>query len=295
MLDDKSHFEDISLLLKSKKNDTRIALSKRYPHFKNIILHIRYIKKYIENFKKYPLSSLKSPLLTYTLTRHQSVLRRKLGDSDPRLQEQKIINIALSVNKLNGLVINPGETFSFWHVIGRPTVSRGFVGGMLLSDGKIVEGIGGGMCQMSNFLYWMFLHSDLTIIERHHHSRDVFPDSGRILPFGSGATIMYNFVDLQVKNTTRSPIQIHLWLTATHLKGQLRCDSRSDKKYHVYQKKHCFVKYEDEWYRFNEIWRDISVNGEIILQERVTCNFAPVLYQITENYLKENFDSRETC
>ena len=91
------------------------------------------------------------------LARHQSLLRRRLGDSSPRLQEQKIVNLQQAVKKLDGIVIKPGEIFSLWHIVGKPSYRAGYVDGMLLSNGKVVEGLGGGMCQLSNFLFWIFL------------------------------------------------------------------------------------------------------------------------------------------
>ena len=72
------------------------------------------------------------------MARHQSVLRRKLGNSDPRLQEQKITNLKQAVKKLNGVVIPPGKTFSLWSIIREPSAKNGFVNGMLLSGGKVV-------------------------------------------------------------------------------------------------------------------------------------------------------------
>lgn len=65
---------------------------------------------------------------------------------------------------------------------------------MVLINGKMKADYGGGLCQLSNFIYWMTLHSELTIVERSRHQYDVFPDSNRTIPFGSGATIAYNFV-----------------------------------------------------------------------------------------------------
>ena len=58
-------------------------------------------------------------------------------------------------------------------------------------------------CQLSNLLHWMVLHSDLTITEHHHHDRfDLFPDDGRQVPFGMGTSIVYNYLDYRVTNTS---------------------------------------------------------------------------------------------
>ena len=80
---------------------------------------------------------------------------------------------------------------------------------------------GGGICQLANLLYWMTLHTPLVVTERHHHSFDPFPDSGRTLPFGSGASVYYNYVDLRMYNPTSHSFQIKVWLTDKHLKGAI--------------------------------------------------------------------------
>jgi vancomycin resistance protein VanW len=159
---------------------------------------------------------------------------------------------------------------------------------MLLANGAVIPGLGGGLCQLSNFLYWIFLHTSMKTIERYHHSMDVFPDSGRTLPFGGGATILYNFIDLKLENTSNQPLQLKIWLTDTHLKGQVLTTKRIPEKYHIIEKNHCFVKRGDIYFRYNEILKECRINGEIQSTEYVTTNFAPVLYTVTPEYIQEN-------
>jgi vancomycin resistance protein VanW len=275
-------------LLISQKIKRR-PLSVIFPELKKPIIKTRRLKQRAKNRLDFSLSKkIHYWFLPNVIFRHQSLLRRKLGSSDPRLQEQKIVNLQQAAKKLNGLIIQPGQTFSFWHAIGKPSYKKGFVNGMLLSDGQVTEGAGGGLCQMSNLLYWIFLHAPVEIIERHHHSRDVFPDSGRVLPFGSGATVYYNYIDLKIKNISNQPLQLKIWLTDKHLKGHILSDQSCDYKFHVKEKNHCFIEKNQQYYRFNEIWREIHLAGNIIHQEHITTNFAPVLYQIDYQYLNQN-------
>lgn len=224
-------------------------------------------------------ANTKSPYFGNIIFRHQSVLLKKLGDNNEHLQQQKVQNLRLAANKLDSIVIQPGQTFSYWHSLGRPTIKDGYVPGMLLSRGKVVPGVGGGLCQMSNLLYWMFLHAPVEIVERSHHSYDVFPDSGRVLPFGSGATVFYNYVDLVVKNASKAPLQLKLWLTDHHLKGQIVSDRRLPYKYHVREANHCFVSYQNQLFRYNELYQDVLFGNTLIATNFITKNFAPVLYQ----------------
>lgn len=267
----------------------RVALSRRLPFLKKPIIFVRHTIRGIQNTLDKRISYSRSDnFYTSVLARHQSLLRRKLGDSNPRLQEQKIINLKQALKKLNGVIIKPGDIFSLWQIVGKPTYENGFVDGMLLSNGKVVEGLGGGLCQLANFLYWIFLHTPIQTLERYHHSMDVFPDSGRTLPFGSGATILYNFIDLKVKNVSSQPLQLKIWLTETHLKGQILSPKSIPEKFHLFEKNHYFLKRGKKYFRYNEIYREKKREGKIVETELITRNFAPTLYEVTENYLLEN-------
>jgi vancomycin resistance protein VanW len=216
------------------------------------------------------------------IANHSSPLFRKLGDSDPDLQKGKVENLRLAIKSLQGLVIPPGKTFSFWAIVGAASQKRGYVDGMLLSDGRVIKGIGGGLCQLSNLLYWLFLHSPVEIIERKHHSRDVFPDSGRTVPFGTGATIFYNLIDLKIKNTFSYPIQLKLWLSDSQLKGQILSSHRLAEKCHLIEKYHYFIQTPKGVYRYNEVWNEISIQGKLARSEKVMTNCAPVMYPVKQ-------------
>ena len=194
--------------------------------------------------------------LKYRVYKHQSVLIRHLGDSDITLQKNKVENLKIALKNLNGIIIYPGETFSFCRLVGCATGRKGYLDGMLLSNGEARAGVGGGLCQIANLIHWLCLHSPLTITERHHHSYDPFPDDGRVIPFGSGATIYYNYIDYQFKNNTGYSFQLLFWLDKKCINGDLRVNTELPYKYHVYEKNHMFVKIGDSFYRRNELWRD---------------------------------------
>ena len=151
--------------------------------------------------------------LEFTCKRHQSLLRRRLGNSDPELQENKVENLKIACPTIDGILIKPGQTFSFWRQLGEATADKGYHEGMQLSRGEVVRGVGGGLCQLANLLYWMALHTPLEVVERHHHSFDPFPDENRVLPFGSGAGVFFNYIDLRFFNPTDLTFQLRVWLT----------------------------------------------------------------------------------
>ncbi len=219
---------------------------------------------------------------------HQSVLRRRLVGLDPRYQESKIINLRLAATSLNGLIIRPGELFSFWGRVGEPSESRGFVPGLVLRRGGVAIDIGGGLCQMSNLLYWMALHTPLVVREHHHHGFDAFPDDDRVQPFGSGASVFYNYGDLRLLNSTAATLQVLVWITETHLHGSIRCDGELPDGYLVEERAHRFGRGADgRVYRDNELWhnRIARASGAMRESRLITRNHALVKYPVPDHLI----------
>lgn len=261
----------------------RKLLSQRHPALYFMAVWTRRIKRYGNwYFDKYTYcSEKKQEKLLYRIKKHQSVLMKKLGDSDMQLQVNKVTNLRIAIQNINGVIIKPGEVFSFCKLVGLPTRRKGYLEGMELSFGQARAGIGGGLCQISNLIHWLVIHSPLTVKERYHHSFDPFPDNGRVLPFGSGATVFYNYRDYQFINNTPYTFQINLWLTDKCLEGELRIDQELDYAYHVFEKDHQFLKIGEEFYRKNEIWREKILKfegGKVVDTELITKNFARVTY-----------------
>jgi len=247
---------------------------------------LRRYSQWYSDHKKYT-HKRSTEKLPFRIKKHQSVLLKKLGDSDRQLQVNKVTNLKIAAKRIDGILIRPGETFSFCKLVGLPTRRKGYLLGMELSFGEARAGIGGGICQISNLIHWLVIHSPLTVTERYHHSFDPFPDDGRVLPFGSGATVFYNYRDYQFANNTDHTFQINLWFTDKCLEGELRIDAELDYAYHVIEKDHQFLKIDGQFYRKNEIWRDKILkfkSGQVIATELITKNFARVTYN-PENYI----------
>jgi vancomycin resistance protein VanW len=219
--------------------------------------------------------------LRYTIAEHCTPLRRELSNVEQWLQDNKVINLKIAAAKLQGIIVKPGETFSYWRLIGKPTRAKGYKEGMILKQGTVTSGTGGGLCQLSNLIYWMTLHSPLTVTERYRHSYDVFPDAGRSQPFGSGATCFYNYIDLQIENRTSDTFQLMLSFSDTHLFGQWRSEGEARYRYEVYEKRHWFTQeYWGGYIRHNEIFRKIvDLEGSPLTDELVTENHAIMMYE----------------
>lgn len=137
----------------------------------------------------------KSMQRNHVIFKHRTPLLRQLKDVEMELQTNKITNLKIAAKRLNGIILQPGEAFSYWCLIGSTSKRKGYVDGMVLHYGQVTTRVDGGLCQLSNLIYWMTLHTPLTITERYRHSYDVFPDLKRQQPFGSGATCAYNYLD----------------------------------------------------------------------------------------------------
>ena len=112
-------------------------------------------------------------------------------------------NSAIAANKINGTVLMPGEEFSYNKVVGKRTVEEGYKDAKIYADGGVVDGLAGGICQISSTLYNAALLANLEIVERHNHS---YPTS--YLGVGRDATVVYGVKDLKFKNTRSYPVKI---------------------------------------------------------------------------------------
>ena len=211
---------------------------------------------------------------------HSSLLRRQLGADEVDLQDNKILNLRLASATVDGLLIRPGETFSFNHVVGNCTARKGYVTGMRLRNGEAISGVGGGLCQLANLIHWMALHSDLTVVERSEHSFDPFPDKGRVLPWGTGVSIAYNYVDLVLRNDTESTFQLSMKVGDTYLEGELLADRHQPRSYKVYAANERFFRLRGEYFRANQLRRRVfdKATGNQIGDELVRENCALVKY-----------------
>lgn len=215
-----------------------------------------------------------------SLIKHKSFLLRPLKDVEMYLQHNKVTNLKIAIKQIDKVVIKPGQTFSIWRLVGRPTKPKGYLEGMTLHNGKISKDTGGGLCQLGNLLYWMTLHTPLTIKERWRHGYDVFPDINRAIPFACGATLSYNYIDLQLENNTDKYFQINLWLDNEYLNGEITCKTDLNTIYEIYETDHIF---KHQWWggytRHNKIWKKITtLVDNNITEELVAENNAIMMY-----------------
>ena len=211
---------------------------------------------------------------------HATPLYRHLRGEEMELQQNKVINLQLAAAKLNGVLLYPGETFSYWRLIGKPSRKKGYREGMVLFLGRIGSDVGGGLCQMSNLIFWMTLHTPLTVVERYRHSHDVFPDSNRTQPFGSGATCAYPHRDLMIRNDTDRIYQLCVRVTQTHLEGEWRAEAPPEFQYRILERNPRMEQASWGGYvRHNELFRQVfDLEGVLLREEFLFANDAIMMY-----------------
>lgn len=221
----------------------------------------------------------RGPIMCFAIAEHQTPLRRSAVVKDERLQHGKEINVSVAAKRLDGIIIQPGQTFSYHRSVGVPNQSKGFVEGLELRSGQEAAGIGGGCCSVSNLLFLLAIKSGMEIVERHRHGLDLFPDHGRSVPFGCGATIFFPYADLKFRNPHDFPVRLSLQVNETHLVGQVQADNDPGWRIELVERDHKFQKMGDIWTRENRICREFhSPSGELLREEEVVHNVGRCLY-----------------
>jgi len=175
-----------------------------------------------------------------------------------QLQHEKVHNLRIAVARLDGLLLRPGEMFSFCRLVGPTTRRRGYLPALELRRDGLVARTGGGLCQLSNMIHWLALHLDLPVVERHRHELDLFPDRDRRVPFGCGASVFYNYNDLRFVNPGPRAFWFRFRVEPAGLVGEVHADAPLDFRVEVYD-------VEGRMYRSGgQVWRENRVRRRVV-------------------------------
>lgn len=142
----------------------------------------------------------------YYLDRQQTIKQTETSHTKKK-------NLIRATERIEMVQINPEEIFSFWKVVGKPTLKRGFEEGRTIVNGELIPSVGGGLCQLSGLIYYICLEANLEIVERHNHSLDLYTESTRYTPLGSDATVVYGYKDLRIRNNGQHPVKFSFSVT----------------------------------------------------------------------------------
>ena len=228
------------------------------------------------------------------------ILFRKLHGVDMQLQYNKATNLKIAGKKIDGIVIYPGEVFSLWNLVGKTSKRKGYLEGLTINDSELGKGRGGGLCQLGNLIHYLVLHTDLEVIEKHHHSDALFPDEKRRVPFGTGTSIAYKKLDYKFKNTLDCPVQLRIWQDDKMIYGEIRGTKPVSYKYRLVEEDSHFAMEDGIFYRNSKVYRikTDKETGKDIKKELILDNHSRVMYdydlipkdQIRENnYVKQDY------
>ena len=221
---------------------------------KRIKLIIRLLRnkfKDILNGYTYSIPSKDSSSINY---QNKIQLSQRLNPNDA-----KVHNLKIAIKSIEATQILPGEIFSFWKIVGNPSIKNGFIESRSIIGNQITKSIGGGLCQLSGLIYYIGLISNLEILERYNHSMDIYNEKTRFTPLGSDATVVYGYKDLKIRNNHSSPINFTFILNKDSITIELNHNlkiSRND------------VKFEQIELTSKEITIQTIINGKKIIKSR---------------------------
>jgi len=128
----------------------------------------------------------------------------------------RINNVTLSAEAVNGTILEPGDTFDYNKIVGQRTTARGYKEAGAYSGGKHVNGVGGGICQTSSTVYYCAMYANLNITTRSCHYFAV-----SYLPRGFDATVSWGGPDFRFTNSRDYPVKIKAWVSNGQLTVQI--------------------------------------------------------------------------
>jgi vancomycin resistance protein YoaR len=156
-------------------------------------------------------SELLSTIDVHTVLGEYDTYFSRQGDQRKRGQ-----NIDVAATKIDGLVILPAEIVSFNDAVGERSEENGFAKSWEIFKGEMVEGVGGGTCQVASTFHAAAFFGGLDVLERLPHSRP-----SAYIPMGLDATVVYPIVDLKIRNPFDFPVVMHAKVTGNHLHMEL--------------------------------------------------------------------------
>lgn len=223
-------------------------------------------------------------MLSHKVFETSSLMVNESSGFDRKYQVNKIHNLKLAAGTMNRLVIMPGETFSFWQLVRFADRDEPYKDGLSLVDGKIKGSYGGGLCLLSDMLFWMFLHTPMTIVERHGHMAEAFPRTTRDLPCGTDAAVSEGWLDLKVRNETDNTFQIVIEIDEQFMRGRILSENPIGTDYLVFNASVAYKKENGRVFQLADVRRlETNVETGEKMEQKLYDNRCEITYEIDEN------------
>lgn len=167
-------------------------------------------------------------------------------------QTSRTTNVRLASYACDGVILNPGEEFSYNEVVGERTAARGYRSAIIFQDGEEVEGLGGGVCQPSSTIYMATLRADLEVTERYNHQFQV-----TYTPVSQDAAVAWGSKDYKFVNNTDYPIKLDISVGGGALTVRIIGTKTDDKEVSLYA-----TTSASGSYKYATLYKTVTVNGE---------------------------------
>lgn len=238
-------------------------------------------------FDKNRYAVSKGEYFPYTLAESHMPLINEESGQDIQYQYNKVHNLGLASATMDSVIIRPGETFSFWQLARRAEEKGKYKDGLVLIYGKIQAAHGGGLCQLSDLLFWLFLHTPLTVVERHPHGVKAFPTPD--VPAGADATVYEGWKDLKVRNDTADELQIQITLDEENIYGFIRTKEEPIFRYEILNRNLRYAAEGGQNWELVSLYRQkySRITGDLVSDIHLYDNKTVVTYPLTEAELSQ--------
>lgn len=220
--------------------------------------------------------------LNYEVCNTKTFMINENSGQDIIYQENKVYNLKITSKTMDKILIYPGEIFSFCYLANNSKKYGKYKDGLVLIDSKLTTQKGGGICQLSNMLYYLFLMTPLTILERHGHKVKSLPNPDVDALEGVDATISSGWLDLKVKNNTNSIYQIVIDFDDDYMYGTILTAEEPNEKYDIINSNFKYIKKDGKIYERVSVVKIIrdKLTNEIITSKKLYDEVVEVKYEL---------------
>lgn len=228
-------------------------------------------------------------LLPYEICNSKTLMINEESGHDIIYQKNKVHNLKITSKTMNNIYIYPNETFSFCYLARNSKKYGKYKKGLILVDGKIVPRVGGGICHLSNLLYFTFLKSPLTIVERHGHKIKSFPNPDKDSLDGIDATISSGWLDLKVRNDTNQIFQIVISFDEDYMYAKILSDIKSKEVVEIKNGKPKYIKKDSKLFESVGVIKEIrdKETNKIINTKKLYDEVVEIDYEISKDIIVE--------
>lgn len=233
-------------------------------------------------------------ILPYVVYETETLVINPNSGMDIQYQYNKLHNLQVVSGTMNHILIRPYETFSFWNCARYAHLYGKYKDGLVLSDGKLTACKGGGLCQMSNTLFYAFLHTPLQIIERHPHMIEDIPSPDSDTPYGTDATVNEGWQDLKVTNRSDATYQIIITFKDDHMKVGIYSDTPFLKIMKIRNGNVRWYRKNGKIYQDAEVYRDeTDIISEMTVSSHLYDNHTEIGYPLDASIYIEEEEQHE--